>query len=213
MGDSNKDIDVERTLITLTILGDSTVGKSQLSSVFTGQQFQQNDLATVGYDIKTTSYTLENGKEITIKIWDTAGQERFKSMSVNVIKNVEGLILTYSIASKESFNNLSVWLEQLNNADDLSKKPVIIVGNKLDLEESREVSHEEGEKFAKEHNYNFYETSAKTGKNVKEAFFDIFEQLYKKFEDEITGKKSKKENIKIEKGKKNDNNKEKNKCC
>ena len=67
MGDSNKDIDVERTLITLTILGDSTVGKSQLSSVFTGQQFQQNDLATVGYDIKTTSYTLENGKEITIK--------------------------------------------------------------------------------------------------------------------------------------------------
>jgi small GTP-binding protein len=204
--------DVKRTILPMMLLGDGQVGKTSLSLRLTGNRFDEALLTTIGKE----SYVYEtelHGNKLKIKIWDTAGQERFKSMSVNVIKNVEGLILTYSIASKESFNNLSVWLEQLNNADDLSKKPVIIVGNKLDLEESREVSHEEGEKFAKEHNYNFYETSAKTGKNVKEAFFDIFEQLYKKFEDEITGKKSKKENIKIEKRKKNDNNKEKNKCC
>ena len=203
--------DVKRTILPMMLLGDGQVGKTSLSLRLTGNRFDEALLTTIGKE----SYVYEtelHGNKLKIKIWDTAGQERFKSMSVNVIKNVEGLILTYSIANRESFNNLSGWLEQLNNVDDLSKKPVIIVGNKLDLEASREVSREEGEKFAKEHNYHFYETSAKENKNVQEAFFDIFEQLYKKFEDEITGKKEVRSKTILE-GRKKDNNKEKNKCC
>ena len=137
--------------------------------------------------------------DLKIKIWDTAGQERFKSMSVNVIKNVEGLILTYSIINRESFQNMDSWLQKLNDASDLSKKPVIIVGNKIDLEDKRQVTTEEGEEFAKNHGYNFFEVSAKTGKNVKEAFYDIFEQLYKIFEEEITGKKVKKPKLELKK--------------
>ena len=203
--------ELKRTILPIMLLGDGQVGKTSLSLRLTGNTFTDSILTTIGKE----SYIYEtelHGNKLKIKIWDTAGQERFKSMSVSVIKNVEGLILTYSIANRESFNNLPGWLEQLNNVDDLSKKPVIIVGNKLDLEESRRVSREEGEKFAQEHNYHFYETSAKTNINVKEAFNDIFEQLYKKFEDEITGKKSMKEKTRLEKGKKN-NNKERNKCC
>ena len=203
--------DLKRTLLPMMLLGDGQVGKTSLSLRLTGNRFDDSLLTTIGKESYLYETEIE-GNKLKIKIWDTAGQERFKSMSVNVIKNVEGLILTYSIANRESFNNLSSWLEQLNNVDDISKKPVIIVGNKLDLEENRQVSYEEGEKFAKEHNYHFYETSAKTGKNVQEAFCDMFGQLYKKFEDEITGKKPTKEKTKLERDKKN-KNKEKNKCC
>ena len=202
--------DLKRTTIPLMLLGDGQIGKTSLALRLTGNKFDDSVLTTIGKE----SYiyeTIIEGNKLKMKIWDTAGQERFKSMSVGVIKNVEGLILTYSIANRESFENLNNWLEQLNNADDLSKKPIIIVGNKLDLNEFRVVPKEEGEKFAKEHNYKFYETSAKTGENVVEAFNDIFDQLYKKFKEEITGTKAVKDKMRLEDSKKK--NKEKNRCC
>ena len=169
MGDSNKDIDVERTLITLTILGDSTVGKSQLSSVFTGQQFQQNDLATVGYDIKTTSYTLENGKEITIKIWDTAGQERFKNMASQYIKSCNGILFVYDI---------------VKNKIDLNTVPFVIVGNKVDLL-NRAVSKEEGEKYVSSLSVPFFETSARDNINVSESFNELINKVYELHKNEF----------------------------
>ena len=187
--------DSRRTVIPLMLLGDGQVGKTSLTKRLTGNVFEDSQLTTIGKE-SYVYLTQLHGYDVKMKIWDTAGQERFKSMSVNVIKNVEGLILTYSIASRESFQNLDNWLKQLNDADDLSKKPIIIVGNKSDLEASREVSKDEGKQFADSHDYHFFETSAKTAENVKEAFDDIFEQLYKLFEDEITGKKENK--IKIE---------------
>ena len=199
--------DSRRTVIPLMLLGDGQVGKTSLTKRLTGNVFEDSQLTTIGKESYVYQTQL-HGYDVKIKIWDTAGQERFKSMSVNVIKNVEGLILTYSIASRESFQNLESWLKQLNDADDLSKKPIIIVGNKSDLEASREVSKAEGKQFADNHGYHFFETSAKTAENVKEAFDDIFEQLYKLFEDEITGKKENR--IKIEL--KNDIKKKKS-CC
>ena len=199
--------DSRRTVIPLMLLGDGQVGKTSLTKRLTGNVFEDSQLTTIGKE-SYVYLTQLHGYDVKMKIWDTAGQERFKSMSVNVIKNVEGLILTYSIASRESFQNLESWLKQLNDADDLSKKPIIIVGNKSDLEASREVSKAEGKQFADNHGYHFFETSAKTAENVKEAFDDIFEQLYKLFEDEITGKKENK--IKIEL--KNDIKKKKS-CC
>ena len=132
-------------------------------------------------------------------------------MTLNVIKTVDGLIIVYSIASKKTFENLDNWIKQLNEITDLSKKPVIIVGNKSDLNENREVSYEEGKKFAENHGYNFYETSASTGYNVDLAFNDIFEQLYKTFEKEIIGEKiEKKQSISLVKDKKSKN---KTNCC
>ena len=198
---------LKRTTIPLMLIGDGQIGKTSLALRLTGNKFNDAVLTTIGKE----SYIYEteiHGNKIKMKIWDTAGQERFKSMSVSVIKNVEGLILTYSITKRETFLNLPTWLDQLNNADDLSKKPVIIIGNKLDLEEKRQVSTAEGKEFADNHGYKFYEVSAKSGQNVKEAFFDIFEQLYKIFEEEITGKKVKKPQIELKK-----EQKKKKKCC
>ena len=181
--------EVKRTLIPLMLLGDGQVGKTSLIARITGNEFDESLLTTIGKSSHTYEVEL-HGYNLKMKIWDTAGQERFKSMSVNVIKNAEGLLLTYSITSRESFNNLESWLKQLNDAKDISKIPIVIVGNKSDLEGLRIVKYEEGKEFADKHNYHFYEVSAKTGQNVKEAFYDIFEQLYELFEEEITGKKN-----------------------
>ena len=181
--------EVKRTLIPLMLLGDGQVGKTSLIARITGNEFDESLLTTIGKSSHTYEVEL-HGYNLKMKIWDTAGQERFKSMSVNVIKNAEGLLLTYSITSRESFNNLESWLKQLNDAKDISKIPIVIVGNKSDLEKLRIVKYEEGKEFADKHNYHFYEVSAKTGQNVKEAFYDIFEQLYELFEEEITGKKN-----------------------
>ena len=201
--------DSRRTVIPLMLLGDGQVGKTSLTKRLTGNVFEDSQLTTIGKESYVYQTQL-HGYDLKMKIWDTAGQERFKSMSVNVIKNVEGLILTYSIASRESFQNLESWLKQLNDTDDISKKPIIIVGNKSDLEEAREVSTAEGKEFADNHGYHFFETSAKTAENVKAAFDDIFEQLYQLFEEEITGKKQYKVKIKIEP---NNDKKKKKACC
>ena len=192
--------EVKRTLIPLMLLGDGQVGKTSLIARITGNEFDESLLTTIGKSSHTYEVEL-HGYNLKMKIWDTAGQERFKSMSVNVIKNAEGLLLTYSITSRESFNNLESWLKQLNDAKDISKIPIVIVGNKSDLEELRIVKYKEGKEFADKHNYHFYEVSAKTGQNVKEVFYDIFEQLYELFEEEIKGKKNVSTSIQLTKKK------------
>ena len=200
--------EVRRTVLPLMLLGDGQVGKTSLILRLTGNQFNDSQLTTVGKESYVQQEVL-HGYELKMKIWDTAGQERFKSMSVQVIKNSDAVILVYSIDDANSFKALDLWLRKLNETSDLTKKPIIIIGNKSDVEESkRQVTEAEGRLYAQSKGYHFYETSAKTGANVKEAFNDIFEQLYVTFEDEITGKKSVKSNLKI-----NKKHKEKKKCC
>ena len=180
--------DVRRTVLPLMLLGDSQVGKSSLLLRLTGNQFNDSQLTTVGKESYIMQVNL-HGYDLKMKIWDTAGQERFKSMSVQVIKTSDAVVLVYSISDRKSFDALDKWLLKISEASDISKKPIIIIGNKSDLDEDkRQVSYEEGENFAKSKGYNFYETSAKNGANINEAFNDIFEQLFKTLEGEITGK-------------------------
>ena len=189
--------DLKRTVLPLMLLGDGQVGKTSLILRLTGNEFNDSQLTTVGKESYIQQVNL-HGNELKMKIWDTAGQERFKSMSVQVIKNSDAVILVYAINDLTSFKALDNWLNKLNETTDISKKPIIIVGNKCDIEESeRKVSIEEGENYAKNKGYHFYETSAKSGHNINEAFNDIFEQLYKNFEEEITGKKQMNNGIKI----------------
>ena len=179
---------LQRTVIPLMLLGDGQVGKTSLILRLTGNKYDDSLMTTIGKESFIYQINLHD-RELKMKIWDTAGQERFKSMTVNVIKSVDGLILVYSISNEETFKNIDVWLRQLNDISDISKKPIIIVGNKSDLNESRAVTYEEGQSYAKSHGYHFYETSAKTGQNVKEAFYDIFEQLYELLKGEIMDSK------------------------
>ena len=192
--------DLRRTVLPLMLLGDGQVGKTSLILRLTGNEFNDSQLTTVGKESYIQQVTL-HGYELKMKIWDTAGQERFKSMSVQVIKNSDAVILVYAINDINSFKALDQWLSKLNETIDISKKPIIIVGNKCDMEDQRVITTEEGKNYAESKGYHFYETSAKTGVQIKEAFDDIFEQLFQTFKGEITGKTQVNAGIQINKKK------------
>ena len=197
------------TRINLITLGDGQVGKTSLILRYTNDYFGNNYIATIGFDFKFKNEKLKNGEEITVKIFDTAGQEKYRSLAANFLKKADGIILVYDITYKISFENLNKWLKDINeNAKGL---PIVLIGNKTDLEENREVSKEEGNEFAKKINeeIEFYEASCKTGENIKEAIRFLVEKIYKKYQ----GKNMAEESIIIKKENKNKNNKKDKKCC
>ena len=197
------------TRINLITLGDGQVGKTSLILRYTNDYFGNNYIATIGFDYKFKNEKLKNGEEITVKIFDTAGQEKYRSLAANFLKKADGIILVYDITYKISFENLNKWLKDINeNAKGL---PIVLIGNKTDLEEKREVSKEEGNEFAKKINeeIEFYEASCKTGENIKEAIRFLVEKIYKKYQ----GKNMAEESIIIKKENKNKNNKKDKKCC
>lgn len=135
-------------------------------------------LRTVGVDLRIK--VLENfvvGKRIKLTIWDTAGQERFRSLTSSYYRGTQGVILVYDVTNRESFNNLKeTWLKELAVYADLDDLILMVVGNKIDLEEDRRVSTEEGLELAKELSALFMESSAKTRIGIKA----IFEELVRK---------------------------------
>ena len=123
---------------------------------------------TIGVEFGAKTIQL-NGKTIKIQIWDTAGQEAFQAITRTYYKGAIGALLVYDITRKDTFIHARKWLDEVKN-NSSKTITVILIGNKKDLEEKRQVSYEEGEAFAKENDLMFLETSAKTSYNVVEAF-------------------------------------------
>ena len=122
----------------------------------------------------------EQNKEkiIKVKFWDSPGSERFRNINSMNVKNTQGLLLTYDITSRESFEHLNQWISQIKDSQDISIFPIVIVGCKFDLEDKRKVSTEEGQQLAEKYNLTFFETSALTGKGVKEVFTTLIQKIY-----------------------------------
>ena len=162
----------------LLVIGDTSVGKTSLITRYTNGTFKDEYLATVGLDYYSKEEIINN-KTINIKIWDTAGQERFKALTQSYFRNAEGVMLAFDVTKSESYDNLKDWIASIKK--NLEGKniflPLIIVGNKIDMEESREVEKESAEQFATENNYKYFETSAKTGEGVDEAVRDLVNQV------------------------------------
>ena len=165
--------------IKIMVIGESLVGKTALITKYTKNTFGGAYLTTVGIDFQDKFLNI-NGKEIKIELWDTAGQERFRNIAKNYFQSSDGFLLVYDLTKKSSFENLEFWNTQINlNAPKETK--YILVGNKKDLENQREVQIEEGEDFAKKNNIKFFETSAKDGTNV----IDVFETLAKEIVNDV----------------------------
>ena len=167
-----------REVIRITLLGNYEVGKTTLRNVFLDIDFSENILSTVGINKVDTKFKLNDGKEIKLIIWDTAGQERFHSIAITSVKNSQGIILVYDITNRKSFEDLNMWIDDINNATD--KVSIILFGNKCDLQ-NRKISKEEAEKFAKKNNIPYIETSAKLKLNINEAFSIVVNDAYKKY--------------------------------
>ena len=198
--------------IQLLVIGDSSVGKTSLITRYTNGTFKEEYLATVGLDYYSKVEAINN-QTINIKLWDTAGQERYKALTQNYFRNAEGVLLTFDVTNTDSFNNLKDWIGSIKTNME-SKNiflPLIIVGNKIDMEDAREINKEDAEKFVSDNNYKYFETSAKTGEGVDDAIRDLVIQVLEKseqFEEERNERKS----IKINSEQPEDNVKKKG-CC
>ena len=154
-------------LLKFIIIGDAAVGKSNLLVRYTSGQFKEEYQLTIGVEFGSNNVIISDNT-YRIQIWDTAGQENFRSITRSYYKNTACAIIVYEISNKKSFENISSWIEECKNTAPKSIL-MVLVGNKCDLD-NREVTEEEGREFAEKNGMLFFETSAKTGKNVEELF-------------------------------------------
>ena len=141
-------------------------------------------IINIGNECRVLRITIKNEKNedinCLVKVWDSTGGERFRSIVLSSVKNAQGLLLAYDITMRSTFEDLNQWIRQIKDYQDISEFPIIIVGCKLDLEDKREVSTEEGQTFAAKYKCSFFETSALTGKGVKETFSTLIQKVYER---------------------------------
>ena len=153
--------------VNLYTLGDSDVGKTCFILRYCKNSFQNNYLPTVGIDFMAKNSKLPNGEEIKVCFYDTAGQEKYRAISLNLIKTADAILLMFDITEEESFKTISKWVESVNQVKG-KDFPIIMIGNKCDLEEKRKIKKEDGEKKAESFGFHYFETSNKTGINIEE---------------------------------------------
>ena len=167
-------------LLKYIIIGDAAVGKSNLLLRYVHGQFKPEYQLTIGVEFGAKN--IEIGSKIfRIQIWDTAGQENFRSITRAYYKNSVCALVVYDISSRDSFNNVMSWIEDCRNQ---SPKTIfiVLVGNKCDLEDKRQVTYEEGKDLADKNELLFFESSAKDGINVDDIFVNSAKEISKKIE-------------------------------
>jgi Ras-related protein Rab-11A len=160
------------------LLGDSGVGKSTLFERWKNDLYVPTTI-TVGIEIYSRYYSCE-GKVIQIQVWDTAGQEAFRSITRSYYRDAKGALLVYDITKEKTFENISTWSKDLfDTLDQDVKIPVLLVGNKDDLEDKRTVSTEVATEYAARNSFQYIETSAKQGHDCQRSFQLLFQHIYK----------------------------------
>jgi len=167
-------------LFKLLLIGDSGVGKTCILFRFSEDAFNTSFISTIGIDFKIRTIELD-GKKIKLQIWDTAGQERFRTITTAYYRGAMGIMLVYDITNEKSFENIKNWIRNIEEhaSYDVEK---MILGNKCDITDRRQVSKEKGEQLAIEYGIKFMETSAKASINVEEAFYALARDIKLKME-------------------------------
>ena len=165
------------------IIGDSFVGKSKILLRYTNNTYNENFVITIGAEFGAKTIIIDE-QEIRIQIWDTAGMENFKSITRSYYKNSICALIVYDISNKDSFKNVLNWIEDCKV---FSPKNILLVliGNKSDLNDKRQVSIEEGKKVADENNMIFFETSAKDNVNINEVFLKSAQKLLENIKNKV----------------------------
>eukprot|EP00747_Dinoflagellata_sp_TGD_P170212 gnl/TRDRNA2_/TRDRNA2_201187_c0_seq1.p1 gnl/TRDRNA2_/TRDRNA2_201187_c0~~gnl/TRDRNA2_/TRDRNA2_201187_c0_seq1.p1 ORF type:complete len:218 (-),score=56.46 gnl/TRDRNA2_/TRDRNA2_201187_c0_seq1:210-863(-) len=171
-------------LVKLLLVGDSGVGKSSLLLKFVDDSFSPHITQTIGIDFKVKMLDL-GGKRVKVQIWDTAGQERFHTITQQYYRSAMGIVLVYDVTSEESFANVRHWAAQIA-AHGVEGTSRLLVGNKADHEQ-KVVDASRGQALADEYSIPFFETSAKTGANVGDAFVTIADAVRLRLQDGAAG--------------------------
>ncbi|XP_007893039.1 ras-related protein Rab-39B [Callorhinchus milii] len=162
----------------IIVVGDSTVGKSSLLKRFTDDSFNEVSDPTVGVDFYARLVEVEPGCNIKLQLWDTAGQERFRSITRSYYRNSVGGFLLFDLTNRKSFENITEWLNEINEHVFPNKTIFVLLGHKCDLTDDREVTREEVEKLAEGLGLEYLETSAKDNTNVEKAFVTLTRCIY-----------------------------------
>ncbi|THU44485.1 hypothetical protein C4D60_Mb02t07880 [Musa balbisiana] len=166
----------EQYLFKIVIIGDSAVGKSNLLSRYARNEFNLHSKATIGVEFQTQSVVID-GKEVKAQIWDTAGQERFRAVTSAYYRGAVGALVVYDISRRTTFDSVPRWLQELETHSDTTVAKML-VGNKCDLDNIRNISVEEGKSLAEAEGLFFIETSALDSTNVKKAFEIVIREIY-----------------------------------
>ena len=169
-------------MIKIILIGDSAVGKTNIMNKYLKGTFNENTKATVGVEFGSKLFNIENHK-IKAQIWDTAGQEKYKAITGAYYKGSKGAFVVYDITRKETFESTDKWINDLKVTAD-PKINIILIGNKCDLEDKREVLKEQGEEKAKSFGCAFLETSALSGDNIDKGFEMMVSEIFKIFGEE-----------------------------
>ena len=161
----------------IILVGDSSVGKTNLLTQYVDEKFTENNISTVGIEFKNKIIELENGRKIRLQIWDTSGQEKFMSLTKNYFRGCNLALFVFDVTNKTSFDDISMWLDSFKDVNGEKSKRVLI-GNKIDLD-NRVVEKEEAENFAKENDLQYFEISVKENidNQINDMFVKIFESM------------------------------------
>ncbi|XP_023003676.1 ras-related protein RABA1c-like [Cucurbita maxima] len=163
-------------LFKVVLIGDSGVGKSNLLSRFTKNEFSLETKSTIGVEFATRSLSID-GRVIKAQIWDTAGQERYRAITSAYYRGAVGALLVYDVTRHATYENVEKWLKELKDHTD-PNIVVMLVGNKSDLRHLVAVPTEDAKSFAETESVYFMETSALESTNVDNAFVEVLKQIY-----------------------------------
>eukprot|EP00456_Euglypha_rotunda_P079033 TRINITY_DN7581_c0_g1_i25.p1 TRINITY_DN7581_c0_g1~~TRINITY_DN7581_c0_g1_i25.p1 ORF type:complete len:336 (+),score=66.93 TRINITY_DN7581_c0_g1_i25:118-1008(+) len=157
-------------LFKILVVGDTAVGKTCVTRRYTDRVFSHHYLFTIGVDFLTKSIELKS-KKCILQIWDTAGQEKFRTLTSSYYRGAHGIMVVYDVTSRTSFENVSMWLEEIErNAEDGPLPTRVLVGNKRDLSEQRQVDFKTAKNFAERREIPLFEVSAKSDVAIDTAF-------------------------------------------
>lgn len=152
----------------ILLLGNMLVGKTCVFLQFAEKVYDNTQISTIGFDNRRKEFAIDENKKIYLTIWDTAGQEKFRSITKNYYKGANGIMIIYDVTDRQSFIEVEGWIKTINECV-TTDIPIIIIGNKIDLD-NKNITTEEGKEMANKYNCEFIETSAKTNTNIDEAF-------------------------------------------
>lgn len=160
----------------LIVVGDSSVGKTNLISQYISHEFSDDTQSTIGVEFQSKVVQVD-GRDMRVSIWDTAGQERFRAISRSIYHGAKGVIIVYDITNAASFENITNWLEEVRSLIP-PQAPIMLVGNKTDLDHARVVKKDVADAFARQQNLLLFETSAKDRTNVDRAFDQLVKLVH-----------------------------------
>ena len=183
----------EQYIVRVLTLGYTDVGKTSILLRFTKNQFHDKYVSTIGIDFKSKPLKINDKTTVKVLVWDTAGEEKYKGIVKSFYNKANGILLTFDLTNKESFDRIDFWVQELKKNVGLNDLYIVLVGNKKDKIEDRKVSYEEAENYSLDNEFGgYFEVSAKTNEGIDDLFINVAKGVLNKIivKDEISNEGS-----------------------